>query len=257
MKINFLITTMNNDSKEIVTNTNLENCNVIVANQSEDFKLITENNGDEKTAIFITTNTKGVSINRNIGIMYADDIIVFSDDDQYFVDGCEQIILNTFLENPDVDGVKFYCESTNIERPLGFKRPDRFRKAKLRDLMSAGVPGFAIKKSVLDNYDIRFSENVGPGKEYYCGEDSIFLKKLYDNKVNIYISPILISYVKQEESSWFDGYSDRYFITSGYIYKKLYGRMALLFVIRKAFRLKNKSGKKIMEIIGLMKKGMK
>lgn len=104
--------------------------------------------------------------------------------------------------------------------------------------MSAGVNGLAIKRSFLQSHQIMFDEEIGPGREIYCGEDSVFLNDLIKKKAKIYLSPTLISYVSQDESSWFDGYNERFFLSAGYIYAKIYGLLSPLVIIRRTIKSK-------------------
>ena len=197
MSVCFLVTTMGSNPISIVDRMHLKNHSVILADQCGEVKYEELSNGNGKI-VHVCSNTKGVSINRNLGLHYTDDIVVFCDDDQILVDDCERLVLDEFEKVPQAVAIKFFCKGLNDERPISFKRPDRLKKASLMTLMSAGVPGLAVKKSFLDKYDIRFSEQIGPGNYIYCGEDSVFLKRMHDLSKGIYLSPILISYIKMK-----------------------------------------------------------
>lgn len=241
MKIEVLVTTMHQKDFSKYSDMNLQT-DAVIANQADfcDFKE-TEING--KKVRLITTDTRGISYNRNIAILYSKgDIIVFADDDQRFVDGYEEIINQAFEKNPKADAIKFYCESTNPKRPLSYKRPDMFKKASKKILMSSGVPCFAVKKEFLFKKNITFNNRLGPGQEIFCGEDTVFFKDMCRFKAKIYLSPQLISYVAQEESTWFTGYNERFFCSIGYIYGCVYGMLAPLAILRRALKTsRNKS----------------
>lgn len=243
MKIEVLCTTMHQNDFSKYTEMNLQT-DAVIANQA-DICSFEENVVDGKRVRLVTTDTRGVSINRNIAVLYSDaDIIVFADDDQRFVEGYEEIIRTSFEEHPDADAIKFYCESTNPDRPLSYKKANSFHKAKKRNIMSAGVPGLAIKRDFLIRNNIFFNVNIGPGREIFCGEDSVFINNLLKKKALIYYSPELISYVDQGESSWFKGYDDQFFISCGYIYACIYKFLAPLAIIRRAINNK-KSGNNV------------
>lgn len=240
MRVEVVCPTMNQNDFSKVKYMNLQTA-AVFANQAGrcDFAQKSENG---LTFTMVTTDTIGASINRNIGIDNSSaDIIIFSDDDQTFVDGYEGMILNAFVTYPDADAVKFYCESTTPTRPLSYKNPGCWKKAKRSDLMSAGVHGFAIKRDFLIRKNIRFNEEIGPGKEIYCGEDTSFIVDLFKNDATIYLSPQLISYIDQSDSSWFDGYTERHFISVGYIYSVIYGIKAPLAAVRRCVIMTKKT----------------
>ena len=258
MQIQVLVPTMGATDFSKVEEMNLRSTGVIFANQ-------TDHCGFERkefpergvSAVMISTNTRGVSLNRNIAMAYADaPIILFSDDDQRFADDFAQTVKTEFENHPEADGIKFVCRSTNPLRPLAYHGPAEFRKASFRVLMSAGVPAFAVRRGRLEKYDLQFPNSVGPGKEYNCGEDSVFMRNLLRSPLKIYCSPLCISEVSQEDSCWFKGYDEHYFITSGYIYGKIYGSFAPLMLVRKAWKLRKKAGMTLWNMISLQKKGM-
>lgn len=235
MKIEVLVATMHQNDISKYSEMNLQT-DAVIANQADacDYK---ETVIAGKTIKFITTDTRGASINRNIAITYSTaDIIIFADDDQLFVDGYEELVINEFEIQPDADAIKFYCESTNPERPMSFKKPIAFCKANRRNIMSAGTQGFAVKREFLIKNNIFFDSGIGPGRKIYCGEDSVFLNDMIKKDARIYVSPVFISYIKQNESSWFKGYDEQFAISVGYIYSLMYGGLAPLFAFRRAFK---------------------
>lgn len=239
MTVEVLVTTMHQSDIAKYREMNLQT-DAVIANQA-DACAYEELEVDTKRVRFVTTDTRGVSTNRNIAITYSSaDIIVFADDDQIFIDGYEKIIADTFEAHPDADAIKFYCESTTPDRPLSYKRPDSMQKASKRALMSAGVPCLAIKRSFLLDNNIFFDVNLGPGAKNYCGEDSVFLSNLLKRKCIIYLSPELLAFVNQGESSWFVGYDDKFFTSTGFVYARLYGVLAPLVILRRAKNTKKR-----------------
>ena len=237
MKIEVLVTTMDANDFSLYEKMNIQT-DAVIANQSGKLDYAEEIIDSNKIKL-ITTNTKGLSRNRNIGIAYCTgDIILFCDDDVKLVDNYQQIIIDEFNKYKNIDAVKFYCKSDNIDRPLSFKNPKFFKKAKINNILSAGVVAFAIRREILVKYNFRFHEDLGAGTTHGSGEDSLFLKQLLDSRIKIYLSPIFLANVKQEESSWFNGYDKLFFVNTGYIYKILYGNMALFAVFRRAIKMK-------------------
>jgi len=258
MKVEVITTAMNTNGFELVSQMNIET-DAVIANQSQIYDYQSQIIKGRNVKL-VTTNTNGASLNRNIGIAHSSgDILLFTDDDTELVPDYERLILSEFQKNDSIDAIKFFAESKNQSRPLAFRRPKQLSKAKLSTLMSSGIVTFAIKRSRLIELDIRFNNNIGPGRKINHGEDGLFYKKLLDSGVNVYISPVLLGKIKQETSSWFKGYDEEYFCTCGYIYKQLYGHLAILAIIRRAIKEKNSTehnfSKK--ELIGFMKSGLK
>ena len=255
-KIEVLVTTMFEKDTSKYESMNLQT-DAIIANQSDDCFYIEKRKGDS-TVKMITTNTRGVSRNRNIAITYCSgDIIIFADDDQVFVDGYAQTVENEFEKCPNADAIKFYCESTNKDRPMSFKRPAKLHKSNKRELMSAGVHCLAVRREYLLSKNIAFQANIGPGEKIICGEDTAFYFDLLTKGARIYATPTFLSYIDQGESSWFKGYNEKYFKSVGYIYSRTYGRMARLAILRRAYRLWGKTDYTFKQMVNFMNSGMK
>lgn len=255
MRLQVLCTTMHQEDFSKIEEMHIAS-DAVFANQA-DKNGYAEMEFDGHIAKMITTDTRGLAINRNIAIMYSDsDIIIFADDDQLFVDDYEKLILNEFQKYPEADAIKFLCKSTNPKRPLAFRGTTAFKRMRKHELMSAGVHALAIRRSVLEESGVLYRHNIGAGRELYCGEDSVFYSDLLRSGVKIYSSPTFVSYVKQEESSWFKGYSEQFFISIGYLYKLLYGVLAPLAMIRRILRIKTDDYTK-MQMFALMRKGAK
>ena len=63
----------------------------------------------------------------------------------------------------------------------------------------------------------------GGGAKYSAGEDSIFLKSCLDNGLKIYAVPYALAFLNDDRpSTWFNGYTDKYFFDKGVLYSCLY-----------------------------------
>lgn len=234
-EIEVLVTTMNAEDFSIYSKMNLQT-DAIIANQANyfDYK---ECQIDGHLVKMITTNTKGSSINRNIAISHSKaPIIIFADDDQVFVDGYEKIVQDLFEDNPRYEAIKFCCNivELSLERYEITQHIKKMRKARVSNCMSGGIHALAIYRDILIKKNLLFPIGIGPGTSIFCGEDSIFLNEMLKKKVNFYLSPITIAYMEQTQSSWFQGYDEKYFFAVGYIYASLYQKFAILFAFRKA-----------------------
>ena len=256
-KLQVLVTTMHQSDTSKYENMNLQS-DAVIANQADAFFLLEEDKNGHIIKM-VTTKTRGVSINRNIALMHSSsdaEYVMFADDDQEFVEGYEKIIEDELQKCPDADALKFYCQSKN--RPLSFVRPRKLKRVNRSRVMSTGAPCMVFRRSFLIENSLYFQSNLGPGAEIFCGEDSVFFCDFFKAKGKMYVSPILLSYVDQGNSSWYEGITERYLEAIGYIYSRIYRRIAMLAIYRRVFKLKGKTNKfTFAQMVSIMRKGMK
>jgi glycosyltransferase involved in cell wall biosynthesis len=189
----------------------------------------------------VSTNTRGVGINRNIGLCYCDaEICLLADEDMTYVDGYEDMVHAAYALYPDADVVLFNVRSLNPERPLSEirarKRANRF------DLAQFGVTGVAAKVDSVRRANIWFSPLFGGGARHGSGEDALFLQDLLKKKLKVYLSPETIAYAKQAESTWFNGYSPKYFFDKGALFAAAYPRLSPIIALRSSLRYRFQKG---------------
>ena len=236
MRIEIIVTTMHQKDASKYSEMNIQTDSVI-ANQS-DFTKYQELIIKDNSVKMISTQTRGVGNNRNIGLIQATgDIILFADDDMIFVDDYEAIILNAFDKIKNADGVIFNVKSTNTERQIPQFKTDK--KASFKNVTALGVWGLVIKRDFLLRNNLWFSSLFGGGAKYSCGEDTLYLKTLFDKGANIYLNKQCIASVNQQESTWFQGYTDKFFYDKGVLYYMLNRRWAKLFSIYHIIRHRN------------------
>lgn len=237
MKFQILVTTMRQSDFSKVAQMNIQS-DVLIANQADccDYA---KREFDGFVAEMITTPTRGLSKNRNIALAYADkdaEYVLFADDDLVFVDGYEKLIEDEFKNHPEAQAIKFNLNNLSKTRKISMKRIERFQKATRRNVTSSGVCALAARKDVLIKYNFHFNEYFGAGTENYCGEDTIFLQGLVNRKIGFYLSPVAIAGIDQTESCWFEGHTEKYFLTTGKIFAAIYPRLAKLLAIRSAYK---------------------
>jgi glycosyltransferase involved in cell wall biosynthesis len=184
----------------------------------------------------IGTSQKGVSAARNALIEQCyGDVGLFIDDDCVLAPDYEKTIAQAFQEIPSADLIRF--NTIRKERNPVQASASKKKRARYRDISSFGVWGLAFKTKSLRDSPIRFDEDLAAPNFLFNGEDSLFLKQLVRGFHEFYLYPANICEVVDDGSStWFSGFDRRYFITKGYVYKKLYGslwRLALLRVFQK------------------------
>ena len=259
MNLVTLITTMNQSDLSILKKMNLQG-DVVIANQCDCSKLVLTTISGGKVHL-INTNTRGVSRNRNIAIAHSfqdSDIILFADDDLVFCNNYNQMIIDEFNKHPYAEAIKFNLHDLSKTREMSMKPIQKFEKATRKNMGSSGVWGLAIKREVLIKYNLKFREDFGPGTKDYCGEDTIFLQEMLNKGVKLFRSPVDIAGIDQTESSWFEGYNEKYFIVTGKVFAACYPLICRLLSIRSAFRFsKNpKCSFSFAKILSLYNKGI-
>lgn len=236
-RLEVLVTTMHQSDFGKYTQMNLQT-DAVIANQTDKNEYAeAEINGN--TVKLISTDSRGLSRNRNIALAHANQesvFIMFSDDDLVFNDGYEQMVLDEFEKHPEAEAIKFNIHDLSKTRKISMRRIERFEKATRRNMSSSGVCGIVIKRNVLRKHNLHFHENFGAGTENFCGEDTIFLMEMLGKKVRFYRSPVDIAGIDQTVSSWFQGHNARYFTTCGMMLGTIYPVLSYLLVIRSAWK---------------------
>ncbi len=247
MKLEVLVTTMHGKDFSLYDKMNLQT-DAVIANQC-DVNGYSERKKGDRVVKLVSTTTRGLSRNRNIAIAHScqdSDILMFSDDDLVFNDGYERLVMDEFAKHPEAEAIKFNLHDLSKTRKISMKRIEKWEKCTRRNMSSSGVWGVAIRQKTLKRIGLFFNENYGPGTEYYCGEDSMFLQALINKHVAFYRSPIDIAGIDQTVSSWWNGYNEKLFTVFGMILAEMYPRIARLLSIRSAFRrMKNYDCKRL------------
>ena len=237
MKLQIIVTTMHQNDFSIIDKMKIVS-DVIITNQSDSnsisFKRI--KNGE---ALLVTTTSRGLSRNRNIGIEFLSsnsDYVMFADDDLIFNNEYLTLIEDEFKTHPGADAIKFNLSNLSTVRKISMSPTTSFKKATRRSVSASGVWGLVIKKSSLIKYNLRFNELFGTGTENYCGEDTIFFQEMINKGIKLYLSPINIAGIDQTESSWFEGYTEKYFKTTGMVLAAIYPMLSYLLALRGAYR---------------------
>ena len=182
------------------------------------------------------------------------DICLFADDVTY-VDDYKDIIVNAFKKKPEADMILFNVPSTNSERPT--YRISSEHRVRLYNCLRYGAVNIAVKTEKIRQKNIYFSLLFGGGAKYSSGEDSLFIADCIRKGVKVYTNPTIIGYVNQEKSSWFEGYTDKYFIDKGVFFKIFSDKWAKLLSLQFVLRHRKKFSKQknCKEAYTLMKRG--
>lgn len=240
-KIQILVTTMHEKDLSKYHSMNLQT-DALFANQADVNECRNATINDRQVQL-LTTATCGTSRNRNLAIIYSShdaQYIMFADDDQILVDDYEKIILESFAKYPEAEAIKFCIDAVHA-RNLGKSYSGKFKKAHILSVTSCGIQGLVIKRDVLLKHNLHFNEFFGPGTPCYCGEDSIFLQDMLKKGVRLYLSPVVISTIHETGSTWYEGYTEKYFRVSGMILAATYPQIAYLLALRSAFRFSRRA----------------
>lgn len=208
---------------------------VIFANQTNETSY-KECNFEGHTAKMLSTNTRGVGINRNISLMIADgEICLFADDDMVYEDDLENQVISEFEQHPDADIIIFNVRTLdNAIRKQ--KVYERTRKCSRMERMPWGGVRIAFRLSSIKKANIWFTTLFGGGAIYASGEDSIWLKEAKRKGLCFYVSSNTIGTVYFDNSTWYTGRDEKLFFARGaYIaqmHKKLFFIWSIYYAIR-------------------------
>ena len=256
MRIQVLLSTMNQKDHSILKKARIQS-DAIVINQAHAFKKEHLKYMDHNIQ-FLTFDEHGVGLSRNNALIRSDaDIIVFGDEDIEYVDQYESIILDEFKNNPKADMIVFNVPSRNPERAT-YMIPRKSR-VRLFNSLRYGAVKMAVRTDKLKQKNIYFSLLFGGGAIYSSGEDSIFIYSVLRSGLRVYACPSIIGYVSQQDSTWFKGYSDKYFRDKGVLYGYLSPKFAYLLGIQYVIRKYKSFGtdRSFFSILGQVFKGIR
>ena len=241
-RLQILISAVNKDPEELIGSMNL-GCDAVIVNQLiGDFDEKIKKDGDQDyiqlfegfEARVITRREKGVGLSRNTALEASDhELIQFGDDDIVYDDGYVSKVIAEFDAHPEADMLLF-----NVKAQAGRETywNEDFAKVNWRNY--GRYPAYAIcaRRDKLIGSGVKYSLLFGGGAPYMNGEDSLFLHDCLKAGLNIYRTTVAIGKEKQGQSTWFNGYTDKFFFDRGVLYHFLYGKMAKLLGFRYLFK---------------------
>lgn len=253
--VEVLVACMHQKDDALYREMNLQT-DAILANQCDEYSYKVYTQPDGNTVKLISTADRGVGKNRNKALMNAScEYVMCSDQDMIYVDGYEKIVTDAFKQCPAADIIIFNLEYLNRFTPRR-KEHRKFKKVHVWNCMRYGTARVAMRKSAIDKACLSFSTLYGGGAKYSSGEDSLFLRDAFRKGLKMYYCPTVIAKVKQEESSWFRGYTDKYFIDKGILIANAFPVMKGMLVYYFAYRMRNVSKEYgFFQVCKLMKQG--
>ena len=253
-KVEVLVAAVNKDAIELYNKMKIAT-NAVIANQGDTYCYLEKMICDRRVRV-IETAGQGVGKNRNLALMCAEgEYLLFSDEDIVYRDGYEKMVIDAFERHPDADMLIF---DINF---LGEVREEKIEVEKrifVFNAMKYGTPRFVIKRDSLRKVNIWFSLLYGGGAPHACGEDSLYLREILRKKLKVYTVPAIIADLKQEESTWFHGYNDKYFKDKGMLIANMFPFFChfLIFIFSERFAKKTNEYT-FLDIYRLMKAGIR
>ncbi len=236
MRLQVLAVTMHREDLSIAEQMNIR-CDALIANQADREETVICDTVHGRWQM-ITTATRGVGRNRNVGLAAADgDILLLSDDDVVYRDDMPTEVLKAFADCLQADVMIFGMDMVR-DGQVFETRCEPHRRVRIWNAMKYGTYRIAIRREALERAHIRFHESFGGGCPFSAGEDSLFIKGCLDNHLRIYTHPYVLGTCCKDSSSWFVGYNDKYFYDKGVLVRHLFPRTAYLMALYFAVRFK-------------------
>lgn len=228
MTLQVLVSCMNKDIDSLVTAMKLSS-DAIIVNQCDHYDFV-EKDYEGHTVRFFSMNERGVGLSRNTALLRSEaDIILFSDEDIVYDEGYAKKVLDAFESRPYADMLIFnmrVCEERFTYHNDKEKRVRAYKAGRYPTY------SFAIRREKLFKTGVTYSLLFGGGAKYSAGEDSLFLMNCIKKGLRVYALPIEIGEEKSRPSTWFNGYTEKFFYDRGVLYHHLYGWLAPIFASR-------------------------
>lgn len=184
---------------------------------------------------YIESTQRGLSVSRNMAIRNARaDICILCDNDVEYVDGYEEMILSAFEENKEADLIVFYIRRKEKPKP---NYPEK-RWMNYLSVLKIFSPEIAFRRKSVAG--ITFDESFGAGSgKYLMGEENIFLYDCLKAHKKILYLPLMIATLREEESTWFQGYDKTFFISRGANYAAMSRFFSFVLIAQFALRKRN------------------
>lgn len=118
-------------------------------------------------------------------------------------------------------------------------------------------PEVAFRRESICSRGIQFDESFGAGAKYYMGEENLFLYDCLRAGLEIIYMPVQIATLRETESTWFQGYEDRFFISRGANYCAMTKKYCIFLMLQFAIRKRRlyRQDQSVSQAIKLMLRG--
>lgn len=211
MDLEVLVATMGQTDCSLVEKMNIKT-SAVIANQCGRWNYEESYRGRVR---MLSTDTKGVGINRNLALQLAKaDILLFADDDVTYYDGSLQGVKDAFRQFPDADVIFFGIDMTR-DGEVFDRRRNKAGRIHLWNSLRYGAARMAIRREAALKHRLAFSTLFGGGCRYSSGEDTIFIRDCFRAGLRVYAHELVLGACAKDSSTWFSGYNEKYFFDRG------------------------------------------
>lgn len=231
MKLEILMSCMHQNDDSLVRASRITS-DVVVINQCDrdDYAEYPTAHG---VARMFSTTQRGLTKSRNMAMAKSDaDVCLLCDDDEVFQPDYREKILNAYEMLPQADVIVFKM----VNRQPSF--PDKVMRLRFPKTMKVSSWQISFRRVSLTAKGIVFDELLGAGTGNGAEEELKFLWDCQRAGLKIYYVPAPIATVAQAESTWFEGFTEEFFVNRGATTRYIMGLplacvYALYYVIRK------------------------
>ena len=230
-----LISALETEPALLVEKMNLDSSAVLINQCGKNGEEEIVRNG--KTVRVISRAERGVGLSRNTALENAkEEIVLFSDEDIVYDEGYAGKITEAFEQNKDADLLLFNVRVSEERRT--YWNEDR---KKITRMNCGRYPAYSIaaRREAVMSAGVKYSLLFGGGAKYSNGEDSLFLTDCLRKGLRIYAVPVEIGEETYRESTWFHGFTEKFFFDRGVLFAFLYRGFAPLWAFRFIYVKKN------------------
>lgn len=232
MKLQVLLSAMHLKDYKYIDTLNIST-DCIVINQSDTNNSQTVNDKCREIT-FISTTERGLSRSRNMAIRNAKaEICILCDNDVEYLPEYDRTILHEFEKQPEYDLIVFFIKRNKPGSKPYFRGKKRMGYYSTLKVFS---PEIAFRTKSLTDKNIVFKNEFGAGSKYSMGEENIFLYECLKKGLKILYVPTQIANLRYEESTWFTGFNEKYFVDRGAIFYEMSNKFCTLLILQFAFR---------------------
>lgn len=234
LRLQLLVSAMHAEPKTLAETMHISS-DAIIINQTDHFAYESfVRNGH--TIVAYSFAEKGVGLSRNNALLRADgDIGLFGDEDIVYRQDYEALVVREFEKHPEADMLLFNVEVSEARRTYFI---EEYGKVGLHNCGRYPTYSFAVRIAKVHAANITFSLLFGGGAAHSNGEDSLFIRECIQKGLRVYKTPVTIGRETERESTWFQGYHEKFFFDRGVLYHYLYGRMAKPIAVRFLYKHK-------------------
>lgn len=228
MTLQLLVAAMHKEPMALAQEMQIDS-DAIIVSQGEEYRY-EELDFKGHTIRYFAMAERGVGLSRNTSLLRADaDISVFTDEDIVYEQDYARKVLDAFGQYPQADVLLF-----NVQAAPGRETYHTDSFGRVHRYNSGRYPTYsiAVRTRKVQDRNITFSLLFGGGARYSNGEDSLFLHDCLKAGLKVYKVPIQIGRETPGQSTWFQGYNEKFFYDRGVLYRYLYGWMARIWALR-------------------------